>query len=77
MRLTLILFFSGLFIALNPISTRAETTIEYLLFDDTVPFHLKILDMIPNEGKIQVGPDNAKNTIIEFFDYYQKTFLHP
>ena len=35
-----------------------------------LPFHLKILDAIPDEGKIQVGPDNAKNTIIEFFDYF-------
>ena len=42
----------------------------YLIFDDSTPFHLKILDAIPDEGKIQIGPDNAKNTIIEFFDYY-------
>ena len=70
MRLCLILIFSVLFINFQSLSTRAETTLNYLIFDDTTPFYLKILESIPDEGKIQIGPDNAKNTIIEFFDYY-------
>ena len=41
-----------------------------MIFDDSKPYYLKILDAIPDVGKIQVGPDNAKNTIIEFFDYF-------
>jgi len=70
MRLSLRLIFSVLFINIQSISIRAETTLDYLIFDDSTPFHLKILDAIPDTGKIQVGPDNAKNTIIEFFDYF-------
>ena len=70
MRLSLRLIFSVLFINLQSISAKAEITLNYLIFNDTTPFHLKILDAIPDAGKIQVGPDNAKNTIIEFFDYF-------
>ena len=49
---------------------KAETTIEDLFFDDSKPFHLKILDVIPKNGIIQIGDENAKNTIIEFMDYF-------
>ena len=70
MRLSLSLIFSVLFITFQSIPSRAEITLDYLIFDDSSPFHLKILEAIPSEGKIQVGPDDAKNTIIEFFDYF-------
>ena len=70
MRLYLGLIFSVLFIIIKPAYSKDEVTLDYLIFDDTTPFHLKILDAIPDEGKIQIGPDNAKNTIIEFFDYF-------
>tara|TARA_B110000116_G_scaffold25313_1_gene19402 strand:- start:45 stop:665 length:621 start_codon:yes stop_codon:yes gene_type:complete len=70
MRLSLRLIFSVLFINIQSISAKAEITLNYLIFNDTTPFHLKILEAIPDAGKIQVGPDNAKNTIIEFFDYF-------
>ena len=70
MRLSIRLIFSVLFISMQSLSARAEITLDYLIFDDSIPFHLKILEAIPDEGKIQVGPDNAKNTIIEFFDYF-------
>ena len=49
---------------------RAEMTLNELFFDDSKPFHLKILDVIPAEGIIQMGDENAKNTIIEFMDYF-------
>ena len=70
MRLYIGLLFSGLFISFKSIAASPEITLNYLIFDNSTPFHLKILDAIPEEGKIQVGPDNAKNTIIEFFDYF-------
>ncbi len=49
---------------------RAEMTLNELFFDESKPFHLKILDIIPAEGIIQMGDENAKNTIIEFMDYF-------
>ena len=51
-------------------NTFAEMTIENLIFDDSKPFHLKILDTLPNEAIIQIGSDEAENTIIEFMDYF-------
>ncbi len=48
----------------------AEMTIEKLIFDDSKPFHLKILDVVPKEAIIQIGADDSKNTIIEFMDYF-------
>ena len=49
---------------------KAEMTIEKLFFDNSQPFHLKILKVIPEEGVVQIGNDDAKNTIIEFMDYF-------
>ena len=49
---------------------RAEMTLKELFFDESKPFHLKILDVIPEEGIVQIGDENAKNTIIEFMDYF-------
>ena len=43
---------------------RAEMTLKELFFDESKPFHLKILDVIPEEGIVQIGDENAKNTII-------------
>ena len=70
MRLCFGLIFSVLFITIQSFSLKAEVTLNYLIFDNSKHFHLKILEAIPEEGKIQIGPDNAKNTIIEFFDYF-------
>ena len=56
--------------ALSCLPIRAEMTIEKLFFDNTQPFHLKILEVIPEEGIVQIGDDNAENTIIEFMDYF-------
>ena len=50
--------------------SSAEITLENLIFDDSKPFHLKILDSLPENAVIQIGPDNAENTIIEFMDYF-------
>ena len=51
-------------------NTFAEMTIENLIFDDSKPFHLKMLDTLPSEAIIQIGADDAENTIIEFMDYF-------
>ena len=56
--------------ALSCLSAKAEITVNELFFDESKPFHLKIIDVIPNEGILQIGNDNAKNTIIEFMDYF-------
>ena len=79
MRLYLLLIFSVLFIFLKPAYSNNKITLDYLIFDDSTPYYLKILDAIPKDGKIQIGPDNAKNTIIEFFDYFCDYYkkIHP
>ena len=56
--------------AISCLPAHSEMTIEKLFFDNAEPFHLKILKVIPEEGIIQIGEDNAKNTIIEFMDYF-------
>ena len=70
MRFYISLLFSVLFINLHSFSIKAEITLNDLIFNESNSFHLKILEAIPKEGKIQIGPDNARNTIIEFFDYF-------
>ena len=70
MRLPRNLFFTLLFVSFLSLTVRAEMSLNNLIFDDTKPYHLKILDALPIEGKIQFGPDNATHTIIEFFDYF-------
>ena len=70
MRLSINLFFTVLFLSFLSLPARAEMTLNNLMFDDAKPYHLKILDALPIEGKMQIGPENAKHTIIEFFDYF-------
>jgi len=69
MRLYISLIFTVLLLSLN-ISVKAEMTLNELIFDESKTFNLKILEAIPEAGKIQIGPDNAKHTIIEFLDYF-------
>ena len=56
--------------ALSCLPLKAEVTVKDLFFDESKPFHLKIIDVIPDKGIIQIGNDDAKNTIIEFMDYF-------
>ena len=60
--------FIFVFISSNVFSQ--EMTLNDLFFDDSKPFHLKIIEALPKHAIIQVGPDNAKNTVIEFMDYF-------
>ena len=70
MRYSLINFSVFILLLFSLSNTHAETTLEELFFDNSKPFHLKILEAIPENGKIQIGPKDAKNTIIEFLDYF-------
>ena len=56
--------------ALSCLPLKAEITVKDLFFDESKPFHLKIIDVIPEQGILQIGNDDAKNTIIEFMDYF-------
>ena len=47
-----------------------EMTLNELFFDESKPYHLKMLDALPDSAIIQIGPDDAKNTVIEFMDYF-------
>ena len=47
-----------------------DITLNELFFDDTKPYYLKILDALPESAIIAIGPKNAKNTVIEFMDYF-------
>ena len=40
---------------------NSEMTVEELIFDESKPFHLKILEVLPSEAIIQIGQDNSKN----------------
>ena len=60
--------FIFIFISSNVFSK--DMTLNKLFFDDSEPYHLKILEALPKQAIIQVGPDDAKNTVIEFMDYF-------
>ena len=47
-----------------------DMTVQELFFDETKPYHLKILEALPESAIIEFGPKDAKNTIIEFMDYF-------
>ena len=47
-----------------------DITLNELFFDDSKPYHLKILDALPDSAIISIGPEDAENTIIEFMDYF-------
>ncbi len=64
------LYLLGIITALSCLPLKAEVTVKDLFFDESKPFHLKIIDVIPEEGILQIGNDDAKNTIIEFMDYF-------
>ena len=70
MRYSIINFFVFIFALILNSNAFAEMTLEKLFFDNSQPFHLKILEAIPENGKVQIGPENAENTIIEFMDYF-------
>ena len=46
-----------------------DITLKELVLGEKKDFHLRILKAIPENGQITIGPQEAENTIIEFFDY--------
>ena len=50
--------------------SAGDITLNELFFDDSKPYYLKVLEALPESAIIAVGPENAKNTIIEFMDYF-------
>ena len=50
--------------------SSADITLNELFFDDSKPYYLKVLDALPESAIIAIGPQDAKNTIIEFMDYF-------
>ena len=70
MRYYLIKFSVFIFLLITPQILSAEMTLNELIFDDTKPYHLKIIDALPESAIVQIGPNNAENTIIEFMDYF-------
>ena len=47
-----------------------DITLQELFFDESKPYHLKILEALPQSAIIEFGPKNAENTVIEFMDYF-------
>ena len=47
-----------------------DMTLNELFFDNSKPYHLKILEALPESGLVAIGPEDAENTIIEFMDYF-------
>jgi len=70
MRYNLSHFFVLIFFLISSPISSSEMTLNELFFDNSKPYHLKILDALPETAIIQIGPDDAKNTIIEFMDYF-------
>jgi len=70
MRYYLIKFSVFIFLLITPQILSAEMTLNELIFDDSKPYHLKIIDALPESAIVQIGPNNAENTIIEFMDYF-------
>ena len=70
MRYYLIKFSVFILIFLSTNVFSKDMTINELFFDDSKPYHLKILDALPDSAILQIGPENAENTIIEFMDYF-------
>tara|TARA_B100001123_G_scaffold443733_1_gene590520 strand:+ start:1034 stop:1654 length:621 start_codon:yes stop_codon:yes gene_type:complete len=48
----------------------AEISINDLLFNEEKAFHLRLLEALPDEAKIEYGSSDSKNIIIEFMDYH-------
>ena len=70
MRYYLLRFFVSIFALFITTASSSEMTLNDLFFDESKPFHLKILEALPDSAIIQVGTDDSENTIIEFLDYF-------
>ena len=70
MRYNLIHFFVFIFFFISTSIYSSEMTLNELFFDNTKPYHLKMLEALPQNAILQIGSDDAENTVIEFIDYF-------
>ena len=70
MRYNLTHFFVLIFFLISSSISSSEMTLNELFFDNSKPYNLKIIEALPEKAIIQIGSDDAKNTIIEFMDYF-------
>ena len=59
-----------IFLMLPTQVSSGDITLNELFFDDSKPYYLKVLDALPENAIIAIGPQDAENTIIEFMDYF-------
>jgi len=70
MRYNLTNFFVLIFFFISSQISASEMTLNELFFDNSKPYHLKMLEALPEKAIVQIGPDDAENTVIEFMDYF-------
>ena len=70
MRYNLINFSVFIFVFITSNVFSKDMTLNELFLDNSEPYHLKLLKALPKHAIIQIGPEDAKNTIIEFLDYF-------
>ena len=70
MRYNLVNFSVFIFIFISTNVLSKDMTLNELFFDDSKPYHIKILEALPKHAIVQIGPDDAENTVIEFMDYF-------
>ena len=64
------LLFFFIIVSIYTKEAAADITVKELIFNTDKPFHLKVLEALPDEAKIIYGPTEAENIIIEFMDYF-------
>ena len=64
MRYNLTNFFVLIFFFISSQISASEMTLNELFFDNSKPYHLKMLEALPERAIIQIGPDDAKNTAL-------------
>ena len=70
MRYYLAKFYVFIFLMFQTTVLSGDITLNELFFDDSKPYHLKVLEALPESAIIAIGPQDAENTIIEFMDYF-------
>ena len=70
MRYYLAKFYVFIFLMYPTTVLSGDITLNELFFDDSKPYHLKVLEALPESAIIAIGPQDAENTIIEFMDYF-------
>ena len=70
MRYYLAKFYVFIFLMFPTTVLSGDITLNELFFDDSKPYHLKVLEALPESAIKAIGPQDAENTIIEFMDYF-------